>query len=78
MPGCMLPSRVFQYIPGIPGQYPAFCTIDGSYCTADHAMAGCATVGEDPGETVPVTGPGVLLCENENRLVQESGDVIYV
>lgn len=77
MPGCMIPSKVFAYVPGIPGVYPSFCTIEGSYCTADFAMAGCATVSEAPGDSVPPPADiSFLLCENEKYLVQENGYAI--
>jgi hypothetical protein len=79
MPGCMIPSRVFQYVPGIPGVYPSFCTIEGSYCTADFAMAGCATVAESPDLSVPPPSLiGFLLCENGSYLLQENGGRLII
>lgn len=75
-PGCAIPSRVFQYVTGVPGIYPSFCTLEGSWCTANFAMAGCATVAENPEITQPLPSPGFLLCENGNYLVQENGYAI--
>lgn len=48
IPGCMIPGKRFTYQTGIPGYYPSFCTMEGCWCTADFAMAGCATVGQYP------------------------------
>ena len=80
LPGCMIPGRVFSYVPGIPGNYPSFCVLESVLCQADFAAAGCATVSLEGEESVvfPEGGAGLLLCENNNFLLQENGGGILL
>lgn len=47
-PGCMIPGKMFYYIPGAQGTYPTFCSLQGAWSTADFGSADCATVGYYP------------------------------